>query len=68
MFDKLELVRLRALANQHKLTLAQYVRMLVAREWSNYESREQEAKEWLLNGVGHEPSVKLEDLTDQNRG
>lgn len=65
MFGMDELNRLAAGAVRNKMSKADYIRMLVARDWSDYRTREQEALEWLLEGKGHEPSVKLEDLTDR---
>ncbi len=60
-----ELLRCREAATRNKLSMNQYLRMLVAKDHDAYKSHLQEATEWLLEGKGHEPTVSLDDLTDR---
>jgi hypothetical protein len=61
MFTMTELNKLAQLAAKNKMSKAEYIRMLVARDYGDYKTKEQEAIDWLLNGTGHEPSVQLGD-------
>jgi hypothetical protein len=48
-------LRLRADQQTPKMSLSAYIRMLLARDWGDYQSQEQKAKEWFLGPNGGDP-------------
>jgi hypothetical protein len=56
-FDAIELNRLRQLSTRNKMSMTQYIRMLIARDWGDYKSQEQKDLEFF--------GITRNELTDR---
>jgi hypothetical protein len=50
-------VRLAKRASLARMSRAAYIRMLINRDWGDYQTQKQEAIKWMLEGKGHEPTI-----------